>query len=77
MTGFSCVRESTWHLPAIPGFLGNWRRHQFPDPSAVEFRRIALAEGLAPPGLNGGYNARECSVVPKSEWMCTGRLTSN
>ena len=32
----------------------------------VEFRRIALAEGLAH-GSNGGTNAREWWVVPKRE----------
>jgi hypothetical protein len=47
-----------------------------PDPGAVEFRRIALAEGFAA-GPNDGNNAREWWVVPKRERRRTGRLTSN
>jgi len=48
-------------------------------PGANEFRRLALAETLAEalaPALNGGNNAREWWVVPNSEWMRNGRLTS-
>ena len=61
------------------GFLNSSKKSAsdtLSGPDADEFGRIALAEGLAPE-LNGGNNAREWWVVPKSEWMRTGRLTSN
>jgi hypothetical protein len=47
-----------------------------PGAGADEFRRLVLAEELAP-ALNGGNNAHWRRVVPKREWMRTGRLTSN
>ena len=59
----------------LPDGNGTFRLSQ-DFPGAVEFRRIALAEGLAP-GPNGGNNAREWWVVPKRERRRTGRLTSN
>jgi hypothetical protein len=47
-----------------------------PDPGALEFGRIALAEGLAPVP-NGSNNAREWRAVPKRDRRRTGRLASN
>jgi hypothetical protein len=59
---------------AYPRISRQLAPHQFPGPGAVEFRRFALAEGLAP-GSNGGNNAREWWVVPTRERRRTGRLT--
>lgn len=65
-----------WRLPPIDGFPGNWRQYQFPDPDAVECRRVALAEGLAR-SPKGGNNARERWVVSKRERRRAGWLASN
>ena len=60
-----------WHFPPIPGFPGNWRRHQFPGPGAVGFKRIALAEGLAL-GPNGSNNARGGGWFPSASGGAPG-----
>jgi hypothetical protein len=60
---------------AYPRISGQLAPEPISGPGADEVRRLAPAEGLAPE-LNGGNNAREWSVVPKSEWLRTGRLTS-
>ena len=61
---------------AYPRISGRLAPAPIPGSGRVEFRRIALAEGLAA-GPNGGNNARERWVVPKRERSRTGRLTSN